>query len=311
MKMVKDKIVILGASGFIGMHLCRKLIDKNVNLLALVRNKKSKEAKKLLKMNIKILEIGNLFKKKKIYFDFSKVKYLINLAALAHVNRKSLNKNQSTSYNLNNIEENIVRNFKNKNLKILHLSSAKVSKEIKDNISLYTKAKKKGENIIKKYYKNHIILRPPLIYGPNVKANFLTLMRAIYYNFPLPFRKILKKRSYMYIENLTDAILFIIKKNHFNGKTYEISDNCLITNESLVTFIASGLGRKAILFYLSPKIIKFILIIIGKKELFNKMMEEFIVSNKKFVSDTGWSPPYHYSEGIKKTCLWYKRTFRM
>ena len=311
MKMEKDKIVILGASGFIGMHLCRKLIDKNVNLLALVRNKKSKEAKKLLKMNIKILEIGNLFKKKKIYFDFSKVKYLINLAALAHVNRKSLNKNQSTSYNLNNIEENIVRNFKNKNLKILHLSSAKVSKEIKDNISLYTKAKKKGENIIKKYYKNHIILRPPLIYGPNVKANFLTLMRAIYYNFPLPFRKILKKRSYMYIENLTDAILFIIKKNHFNGKTYEISDNCLITNESLVTFIASGLGRKAILFYLSPKIIKFILIIIGKKELFNKMMEEFIVSNKKFVSDTGWSPPYHYSEGIKKTCLWYKRTFRM
>ena len=311
MKMVKDKIVILGASGFIGMHLCRKLINKNVNLLALVRNKKSKEAKKLLKMNIKILEIGNLFKKKKINFDFSKVKYLINLAALAHVNRKSLNKNQSTSYNLNNIEENIVRNFKNKNLKILHLSSAKVSKEIKNNISLYAKAKKKGENIIKKYYKNHIILRPPLIYGPNVKANFLTLMRAIYYNFPLPFRKILKKRSYMYVENLTDAIFFILKKNHFNGKTYEISDNCLITNESLVTFIASGLGRKAILFYLSPKIIKFILIIIGKKELFNKMMEEFVVSNKKFVSDTGWSPPYHYSEGIKKTCLWYKRTFRM
>ena len=115
----------------------------------------------------------------------------------------------------------------------------------------------------------------------------------------------------MYVENLTDAIFLILKKNHFNGKTYEISDNCLITNENLVTFIASGLGRKAILFYLSPKVIKFILIIIGKKELFNKMMEEFVVSNKRFVSDTGWSPPYHYSEGIKKTCLWYIRTFRM
>ena len=41
------------------------------------------------------------------------------------------------------------------------------------------------------------------------------------------------------------------------------------------------------------------------------MMEEFVVSNKKFVSDTGWIPPYHYSEGIKKTCLWYKGTFRI
>ena len=40
-------------------------------------------------------------------------------------------------------------------------------------------------------------------------------------------------------------------------------------------------------------------------------MKEFIVTNKEFIADTGWKPPYHYSEGIKKTCLWYKRTFRM
>ena len=43
--MVKDKIAILGASGFIGMHLCKKLADKNVKILALIRNKNSKEAK--------------------------------------------------------------------------------------------------------------------------------------------------------------------------------------------------------------------------------------------------------------------------
>ena len=42
---------------------------------------------------------------------------------------------------------------------------------------------------------------------------------------------------------------------------------------------------------------------------FDKMLKEFIVSNKNFIADTGWTPPYHYREGIKKTCLWYKRTF--
>ena len=309
--MVKDKIVILGATGFIGMHLCKKLVDAKIDILALIRNKKSKEAKELLKMNMQIMEIGNLFEKKFFNIDLSRVKYLINLASLAHVNNKSFKNKLSNLYKINNIEDNIIRNFNNKNLKILHISSAKVSEKIHINQTDYAIGKKKGESIIRKYYKKHIILRPPLIYGPNVKANFLTLIKAINNNLPLPFKKLSEKRSYMYIENLTDAILFILKKNHFIGKTYEISDSCLITNEKLANFIADGLGKKVKLFYLNPKIINLILKIIGKKELFNKIMKEFIVTNEEFISDTGWKPPYHYYEGIKKTCLWYKRTFRI
>ena len=81
---------------------------------------------------------------------------------------------------------------------------------------------------------------------------------------PLPFKKLSEKRSYMYIENLTDAILLILK-NHFIGKTYEISDNCMITNEKLVHFMANALGKKAKLFYLNPKLINLILIIIRKE----------------------------------------------
>ena len=309
--MVKDKIAILGASGFIGTHLCKKLVEENIKILALIRNKNSKEAKELLKMDIQVLETGDLFEKKIFSKDLTRVKYLINLAALAHLNSKSFKKKLFHSNNINNIENNIIRNFSNKNLKILHISSAKVSDKIENNLTDYAKVKKNGESIIRKYYKKHIILRPPLVYGPNVKANFLILMKAVYNNIPLPFKKLSEKRSYMYIENLTDAILFILKKNHFIGKTYEISDNCMITNENLVNFIANAFGKKAKLFYLNPKLINLILIILRKRELFNKIMKEFIVTNEEFIADTGWKPPYHYSEGIKKTCLWYKRTFRM
>ena len=309
--MVKDKIVILGASGFVGMHLCKKLVEENIKILALIRNKKSKEAKKLLKMNVQVLETGNLFEKKFFSQDLSRIKYLINLAALAHINKENYKKKLFQLNDINNIENNIIRNFRNKNLKILHISSAKVSDKIENNQTDYAIVKKKGENIIRKYYKKHIILRPPLVYGPNVKANFLILMKAIFNNFPLPFKNLSGQRSYMYIENLIDAILLILKKNHFIGKTYEISDNCLITNEQLVKFLANGLDKKAKLFYLNPKVIKLMLIIIGKRDLFNKIMIDFKVANKEFISDTGWKPPYHYNEGIKKTCLWYKRKFRM
>ena len=67
-EMGKDKILVLGASGFIGMHLCKKLVEENIKILALIRNKKSKEAKELLKMDIQILETGDLFEKK-IFLD--------------------------------------------------------------------------------------------------------------------------------------------------------------------------------------------------------------------------------------------------
>ena len=109
--MIKDKIVILGASGFIGMHLCKKLVEEKIDILALIRNKESKEAKELLKMGIQIIEIGDLFEKKLFTKDFSKIKYLINLAALAHVNNKSF-KIKYRLHNINNIENNIIRNFK-------------------------------------------------------------------------------------------------------------------------------------------------------------------------------------------------------
>ena len=70
------------------------------------------------------------------------------------------------------------------------------------------------------------------------------------------------------------------------------------------TFIVIGLVKCEK--NLNPKILRLLLMSIGKRQLFNKMMKEFIVSNEAFVSDTGWKPPYHYSEGIKKTCVWYK-----
>ena len=70
-------------------------------------------------------------------------------------------------------------------------------------------------------------------------------------------------------------------------------------------------GKKVKLFYVNPKIINLLLTIIGKRELFNKMMKEFVVNNKDFITDTGWTPSYHYREGIKKTCLWYKSKFRI
>ena len=76
--MVKDKIIILGASGFIGMHLCKKLVEESFDVLALIRSKNSKQAKDLLKMGIQIIETGDLFEKKLKKSNFSNFFVKIN-----------------------------------------------------------------------------------------------------------------------------------------------------------------------------------------------------------------------------------------
>ena len=305
--MIKEKILVLGASGFIGLHLCEKLLDQGFNTIALVRNNGSENVKKLLKMGIEVDFIGDLFKKKKFKKNYCNINYVINLAALAHVSSK---KSSFDNKNLNNLETNIIRNFSNKNLKIIHISSAKVSEKNK-NYSQYAVIKKNGERLIRNFYKKHIILRPPLIYGPFVKANFLSLIKIVEKNYPLPFKSINNKRSYMYIDNLTDAIIYILKNQHFYGRTYYISDGCTLSTTKLIELIGSCLDKKVFLFRLPRYAFKVFFNLISKPDIFNKLLGDFKVSNKNFVADTRWKPPYHYKYGFKKTCLWYKRKFRM
>ena len=101
---------------------------------------------------------------------------------------------------LTNIEKNLVNSFDTKKVKLIHLSSAKVKLNknnsfISDNELVYTKAKLNSEKVIKENFKKYVILRPPLIYGPNVRAKFLTLMKAVDRGLPLPFQKFKKLKK--------------------------------------------------------------------------------------------------------------------
>ena len=120
------------------------------------------------------------------------------------------NEGESFIKKLSNIEKNLVHSFDTKNVKLIQLSSAKVKLNkknsfISDNDLVYTKAKLASEKIIKNNFKKYIILRPPLIYGPNVKANFLSLMKLVEKGIPLTFKNLENSRSYLYLENLVDC----------------------------------------------------------------------------------------------------------
>ena len=133
--MKNKKIIVFGANGFLGIHLCNALKKKKYDVLALLRNKDSKNINLLIEKGVKIDFVGNLFYKKKFKKKYSDVAVIINLAGLAHINLKKikiLNKNLNE---FNNIEKNIVSNFNNNKIRIIHLSTAKVKDNNNDLIA--------------------------------------------------------------------------------------------------------------------------------------------------------------------------------
>ena len=87
-------------------------------------------------------------------------------------------------------------------------------------------------------------MRPPLIYGPYVKANFLALIKAIDFGLPLPFLNLENFRSYLYLENLVDLILKVIEENKFLNNFYYVCDGNAVSTKHLSDLIANHLSKK-------------------------------------------------------------------
>ena len=314
--MQKKRVAIIGANGFVGTSVCKALAKKGYLVYALIRDNYSVNKKIYDNLCIKTLVVGDLENIKKINFKENQFDYVINLAARAHVKKKFSAKDEEAINRLSNIEKNIVKNFNIKNIKLIQLSSAKVKlietqSKLDVSESVYVRAKLKSEEIIRDNINSYIILRPPLIYGPNVKANFLALIKAVDYGLPLPFLHIKNLRSYLYIGNLVDLILTIIEKNHFSNKYYYICDGHAVSTKKISDVIAKFLYKKPRYFYLNKSILYFLAKAINKQHLLNKVIGDFVINNSKINKDLGWQPKYNLNSGIKNTCFWYKTMFKM
>lgn len=154
------------------------------------------------------------------------------------------------------------------------------------------------------------ILRPPLVYGPNVKANFLRLIQIVDRGIPLPLASIKNQRSLIYVENLADAIVRCIRHADTSFKTYLVSDGVDISTPDLIRMIASSLGKSARLFRAPPKILNGISRLIGKDTEMQRLIGSLYIDDTKIRQELNWVPPYTIEYGFKKTIEWYKSVYK-
>jgi len=144
------------------------------------------------------------------------------------------------------------------------------------------------------------IIRPPLVYGPGVKANFKSLLRVSGTNFPLPLGAINNKRSFVALDNLVDLINICIDHPDAVNKVFLVSDDSDISTPELVTLMANAFGSKARLLNISPRLLKWIATITGKQSVVDRLCDDFQLDIKHTKDTLGWKPRISMTEGIRR-----------
>jgi UDP-glucose 4-epimerase len=144
-----------------------------------------------------------------------------------------------------------------------------------------------------------VILRPPLVYGPGVKGNFLALMRAVASGCPLPLASISNRRSFIYVDNLCDAIARCLEAPKAAGRTYHLSDGAPLSTPQLCRALGEALDRRARVFRFPPGLLDLV-------PAMRKLTRSLETDDSAIRDELGWRPPATFEEGLQATARWYR-----
>ncbi len=153
-----------------------------------------------------------------------------------------------------------------------------------------------------------VIFRPPLVYGPGVKGNFLRLMQAIDRRRPLPLGGIQNQRSLIYLGNLVDVIRLCLTHHKAAGKTFLVSDGDDVSTPELVRRIAAALGRRPFLLPVPVSWMRLTGRALGKQAAVDRLLGSLCLDITPLREELDWTPPYTMQVGLDATAQWYRKT---
>lgn len=152
-----------------------------------------------------------------------------------------------------------------------------------------------------------VIIRAPLVYGPDNPGNFLSLLRIVSKGIPLPFGTIQNKRSLIYVGNLVDALASCATHPAAAGKTYLVSDGEDVSTPELLLRVARALGVPSQLVPFPVSLIKLAGKLTGQNRAVNRLTGSLSVDSSKIRQELGWRPPFTMGEGLRETATWFNR----
>ena len=151
-----------------------------------------------------------------------------------------------------------------------------------------------------------VIIRPPLVYGPGVKGNFLRLMGAIARGWPLPLGAFDNRRSMVSLANLTDFISLCVESPSADGRTFFVSDGEDLSSKSLARRLGVALDRPARLLPVPGAVLSTLGQVTGKAAEIERLVGSLQVDLAYSRELLGWSPPQTVDQGLRETADWFR-----
>ena len=319
--MTAINVLVTGSSGFIGTALLDRLASDNFfNVIGVVRTSDEKSFK-----NVSLVEIQNISPKTNWSEALKNIDVVVHLAARVHILKESVS-DSIAAYRSMNVDStlNLARQALNSGVKrFIYLSSIKVNGEFTLPGSPYSEAisqppedpyglsKYEAEIQLRELTKNSsmevVIIRPPLVYGPGVKANFKSMMDWLDKGVPLPLGAIKNKRSLVSVENLADFIVVSLSHPLAANETFLVSDGDDLSTTQLLRFLAQGLDRSVYLIPVPMWLIKFVFRLLGKNAISQRLCGSLQVDINKAKTLLNWRPPLTVKVALEKTAKHFLR----
>lgn len=307
------ELFITGASGFLGKSLVPYFASRSGYSVRAIYRSTQSIAKVENCQNISVSDI--------VTDDFAEmlvgVDCVIHSAARAHVMNESLD-NAVSAFRRVNVQGTLnvanaaveagVRRF-------IYISSIKVLGEetfdapfnadsIPAPCDPYGVSKFEAEEallgIARKAGMEVVIIRPPLMYGPGVKANFLALMKCLRWRLPLPLKAINNKRSLVSVDNLLDFISVCVEHPAAAGQAFLVSDGEDLSTPQLLSRLGRAMGKPATLYSVPESIIVAGANLLGRPAIARRLCGSLQVDIDKSRRLLGWTPPYNVDDSLSK-----------
>ena len=313
-----SKVLVTGANGFVGKPLCAELLQRGYQVSAAMRSHGQLSAPG------ETVTVGAIDGETDWSASLSGVDAVIHLAARVHVMKDKAADLLAEFLKVNLYgTSNLAQQAASAGIKrFVYVSSIKVNGEQTtvnrpftesdepDPQDPYGISKWRAEQDLQRIAHETglevVIVRPPLVYGPGVKGNFISLLAAIDRGIPLPLAGANNARSLVYVGNLVDALIACATHPAAAGQTYLVSDGDDVSTAMLVDMIARSLGRNSRAFNFPPAILRAVATVLGRAEQVDRLFGSLRVNDEKLRRELAWSSPYTLEQGLRATSEWYR-----